>query len=92
MGDDEDRGRSDLIQAIVKVLPVDPETGWCVVALTPKPEGLTEPGVPMTWWNDPKVLARRILDALDEAYTTRDMQTEHEYERAADSYGREDFF
>ena len=84
MGDDEDRGREDLIKAILGVLPIDPETGWAVVALNPKPEGCTYPGVPMSWWMDPRILARRILDALDSAYTDRDLQTEHNYSRHAE--------
>jgi hypothetical protein len=73
---DEDRGRTDLIKAILRVLPVDPENDLCVVQLIPKPEGCTQWGPPSMIWDDPKILARRILDALDEAYTDRDLQDE----------------
>lgn len=81
---DEDRGRDDLIQAILRVLPIDPDDGTCVVHVPqnkPLPSGLRLPGDALVW-GDPRDLARRILDALDEAYTHRDMQTEHMYERA----------
>lgn len=83
MSDDEDRGRNDLIKAILRVLAIDPDDGTTLVYLG-------DNGYPI--WGDPRDLARRILDALDEAYTNRDMQADHEYERAAETYGREEFF
>lgn len=73
MGDDEDRGREDLIKAILRVLPIDPDDGTTPVFI----DGLGHPV-----WGNPRIHARRILDALDEAYTDRDMQAEHAYERA----------
>lgn len=67
MTDDEDRGRGDLIKAILRVLPIDPEDGTTVIAVNARGH--------MTW-GDPRVMARRILAALDEAYTDRDLQDE----------------
>jgi hypothetical protein len=75
---DEDRGREDLIKAILRVLPIDPERGDAVVGF----DG--GPGAMYPVWGDPEEVARRILDALDSAYTDRDMQAEHEYDRAVD--------
>lgn len=80
MGDDEDRGREDLIQAILRVLPIDPEDGTTVVGFT----DLNEYDNSFAIWGAPRGLARRILDALDSAYTDRDMQAEHNYNRHAE--------
>lgn len=74
MGDNEDRGRNDLIKAILRVLPIDTD-GQCIVFVG---------AAGHKYWGDPRVVARRILDALDEAYTNRDMQTEHNYNRHAE--------
>jgi hypothetical protein len=71
---DEDRGREDLIKAILRVLPIDTD-GQCIVFVG---------AAGHRYWGDPRVVARRILDALDSAYTDRDMQAEHMYERAVD--------
>lgn len=75
MSDDEDRGRTDLIQAILRVLPVDPDDGTTVTELRMDEDA----GAPWPIWGDPRVLARRILDALDEAYTSRELQHEWNY-------------
>jgi hypothetical protein len=63
----EERGRSDLVKAITGALPIDPEDGTCVMVVTRRGHLV---------WGDPRELAHRILDALDEAYTNRDLQTE----------------
>lgn len=81
MSDDEERGRSDLIKAIMGALPIDPETGTCHVEYMGRPllRGGGRSTKPLFLWGDPQQLAHRILDALDEAYTHRDLQQEFAY-------------
>jgi hypothetical protein len=86
----EDSGRTDLIKAIMRVLPVDPVSRKVPLSVGRLPEHMSMS--PIVRWGDPETLARRILDALDSAYTDRDMQTDHEYERWSDTTRGEEFF
>lgn len=71
--DDEDRGRTDLIAAILRVLPINLLDGTTVIRFDLAPYGAH------ATFGDPRVLARRILDSLDEAYKDRDLRGEWNY-------------
>jgi hypothetical protein len=78
---DTDRGREDLIKAILRVLPIDPDDGTCPIEVIGKPllKDGTRASRAYILHGDPRRLARRILDSLDDAYTNRDLQDEWNY-------------